>query len=122
MNHKNILLFGLMQLFPAITFGQLKIDSTELVFTRNPYYFPAGIFYKAKIKNNGKIILKIMQNQQRSVFVPSGDINLSAKNIRTSRLNFQCSPDTIYYISVKVGGLFLDKINLKVTKKIRKLR
>ena len=113
----------ILLLLQNLIFAQKKLDSTELVFTRNPFYFPpAGIFYKAKIKNNDTTILKIMQNQQRSVFVKSGQVNLSAKNLVKTKLSFESSSDTIYYINVSIGGLFLHKINLKITKKIGKLK
>jgi hypothetical protein len=120
MNFKGILIIILF--VRSMTFAQIKMDSSELVFTRKPFFMGMGALQKFKIKNNDTLILKIMENQQRSVFVPSGKVNLTSRIIRKSTLNFQCSPDTIYYISVKVGGLFLDKINLKVTKKIGKLR
>ena len=51
-----------------------------------------------------------------SIFLPAGEVFFNSSIIRKGKLNFVMQKGNIYFVTVKIGGLFLDKPKLEITK------
>jgi len=103
-------------LLPFFGYTQVTNDYCELVVHRPFFPFGIGSLSALKIKNGNKLVLKIHQNKQMSIFLPAGEVFLNSSIIRKGKLNFVMQKGNIYFVTVKIGGLFLDKPKLEITK------
>jgi hypothetical protein len=103
-----------------VCYSQIINEYSEVVFSRGELLMGIGSLQKLRIKNNNKLILKISQNSLESTFIPIGENTISCRIIRKTNIKMNLEPNKIYYINVRIGGLFLDKPRFKILRVLEK--
>jgi hypothetical protein len=103
-----------------VCYSQIINEYSEVVFSRGELLMGIGSLQKLRIKNNNKLILKFSQNSLESTFIPIGENTISCRIIRKTNIKMNLEPNKIYYINVRIGGLFLDKPRFKILKVLEK--
>jgi hypothetical protein len=75
-----------------------------------------GGWQKLKILINGKSSLKLKQYSTESILIPAGENTIAGQIIRTTSFKLHTQPNMIYYLQVKIVGLFLDKPKFKLVR------
>lgn len=96
--------------------GQIINEYSEIVFRRGELFMGVGGWQKFKILINGKSSLKLKQFSTESILIPAGENTIAGQIIRTTSFKLYTQPNMIYYLQVKIGGLFLDKPKFKLVR------